>query len=183
MQTQYDHDRNDCNPATMRPEQYGQNEGTDMMWNATDVLPDVAELDRVANPSTFATNGRYTNDNDTSNDTRITRASLDKQSRDPTAELLRLHYKFGHVSFDTRTYTDTQSPCSRTCIVGFIDLFALVWVGFLLALPYRHAGHIGNGHVAISLGRAPFFAIARKRLSKFIVQPEQFCCGVPTLFV
>jgi hypothetical protein len=78
----------------MRPEQYGQNEDTDMMWNATDVLPNVAELDCVANPSTFPMNGRYTNDNDTSNDTRITRASLDKQSRDPTAELLRLHYKF-----------------------------------------------------------------------------------------
>jgi hypothetical protein len=58
MQTQYDHDRNDCNPATMRPEQYGRNEDTDMMWNTTDVLPNAAELDRVANPSTFAMNGR-----------------------------------------------------------------------------------------------------------------------------
>jgi hypothetical protein len=58
MQAQYDHDRNDCNPATMRPEQYRQNEDTDMMWNTTDVLPNAAELDRVANPSTFAMNGR-----------------------------------------------------------------------------------------------------------------------------
>jgi hypothetical protein len=95
MQAQYDHDGNDCNPATMPPASYEQNEETDTMWNAPDIFPNVTELD-VAHPSTFDMNGKDTNGNGTSNDTRVTRAS---QRRDPTAELLRLHYKFGHASF------------------------------------------------------------------------------------
>jgi hypothetical protein len=41
----------------------------------------------------------------------------------------------------------------------FIDLFAFVWVGFLLALPYRHAGHTGSGHVSTSFRRTPFLAV------------------------
>jgi hypothetical protein len=42
-------------------------------------------------------NGKHTSN--TANDGKVTRASLDKPRNDPTAELLRLHYKFGHISF------------------------------------------------------------------------------------
>jgi hypothetical protein len=83
----------------MPPTSYEKNEETDTTWNTPDIFPIVAELDRVANPSTFDMNGKDTIGNGTSNDTRVTQASLDKQKRDPTAELLRLHYQFGHVSF------------------------------------------------------------------------------------
>jgi hypothetical protein len=54
-------------------------------------------LEQVVTPSSVNLNG--TNSADTCNDSRITRASLDKPRREPTTELLRMHDKFGHVNF------------------------------------------------------------------------------------
>jgi hypothetical protein len=66
-----------------------------MQENAFDYLPDIEELEHTAKPSPINLNGA----NRTQTDQHITRATLDKQRREPTAELLRMHYKFGHVSF------------------------------------------------------------------------------------
>jgi hypothetical protein len=47
MQAQYDHDRNDCNPATMPPASFEQNEETDTTWNT----PDIPVM--ICNPATM----------------------------------------------------------------------------------------------------------------------------------
>jgi GAG-pre-integrase domain len=61
----------------------------------TDFLPSMEHLDRTTKTSAFNRDGYST----PQNNNRITRATLDKQRRKPTAELLRMHYKFGHISF------------------------------------------------------------------------------------
>jgi hypothetical protein len=86
------------------------------------IFPNGQNLDRSTKPSDFDMNG--VSSSGATNNTRITRASLEKQHRDPTTELLRMHYKFGHVNFsrlramarntivagNTKVPTDTCSP-------------------------------------------------------------------------
>jgi hypothetical protein len=89
-------------------------------------LPLMDTLEHVATPSSVNLNG--TNSPDTCNDSRITRASLDKQRREPTAELLRMHNKFVHVNFSRlrvmvrngvlpKSLADCPLPALPACMV------------------------------------------------------------------
>jgi hypothetical protein len=90
-------------------------------------LPKMDALGHMATPSSSNLNGKTSPD--TCNDSRITRASLDKARREPTAELLRMHNKFGHVSFSRlramarngvlpKGLADCPIPSCPSCLYG-----------------------------------------------------------------
>jgi hypothetical protein len=102
MQAKYDPTDNDQTPeiasaANQVPQWAPEDEASETSTPDFNFLPQMDALEQVATPSSANLND--TNSADTCNDSRITRASLDKQRREPTAELLRVHYKFGHVNF------------------------------------------------------------------------------------
>jgi hypothetical protein len=93
-QAKYDHVSNDQAPATIQSD---HQENKDSKKDATNFLPTMDELEQSVKPNEFDMIGCTTSNS--VSDLKVTRASLDKQRKDPSAELLRAHYKFGHVSF------------------------------------------------------------------------------------
>jgi hypothetical protein len=107
MQSNYIPSDHDHTPDTVQSTKDSQRGLMQMQEHAFDYLPDMEELERNSNPSPINLNGVNKNDQ------HITRATLDKQRREPTAELLRMHYKFGHVSF-SRLRAMARNGCLPT---------------------------------------------------------------------
>jgi hypothetical protein len=95
LQAKYDPVKNDQSPELVFGQKVPDKERT--RYTAADFFPDMDELERNEPTSSINLNG--TTSPSPSNDVRITRATLDKQRREPSAEMLRMHYKFGHVNF------------------------------------------------------------------------------------
>jgi hypothetical protein len=90
-------------------------------------LPDVLELEQLPSPSSFQLSGPASSDNCGVKHT--THASLDKRREEPTAELLRMHYKFGHINFSRlramarngalpKPLADCPLPLCPSCLYG-----------------------------------------------------------------
>jgi hypothetical protein len=109
MQANYIPSVHDHTPDTVQSTKDSQRGLMQMQEHVFDYLPEMEELEHNSNPSPINLNGV----NKTQNDQHITRATLDKQRREPTAELLRMHYKFGHVSF-SRLRAMARNGCLPT---------------------------------------------------------------------
>jgi hypothetical protein len=98
LQAKYNPVVNDQTPETI-PDSLEMSQEAKSMQNclASDFLPDLIELEQLPSPSSFQLSGPASSDSCSVKHT--TQASLDTRREEPTAELLRMHYKFGHVNF------------------------------------------------------------------------------------
>jgi hypothetical protein len=103
-QANYDYVVNDRTPDTMPSQKARPAREKGTKWSAEDVFPNRQDLDRITTPSEFDMNGvSFSN-------ACITRASLDKQCRNTTAELLRVR--------PTKSLEDCPLPVCPASLYG-----------------------------------------------------------------
>jgi hypothetical protein len=122
MQANYDYAVNDRTTDTMSPQQASLAR-RETKWGTADVFPNGHDLDRRPTPSEFDIN--CARSAAATNNARITRASLDRRRRHPTAELLLMHYKFGHRlramarnGVLSKSLEDSPLPVCPACLYG-----------------------------------------------------------------